>query len=297
MIRQVAVLALSAISLVTAGAASAIQFPLSGAERLHTVGSGEAGAQWNTGSTTAGGQISYDSLSGELHVSAVLNVLNFWDPTPGSGCLTDAGSNCQYNYSPDLDLTIEMELASIVAAPFAGPAPFDTVLTINFQSTADGIADYILVDPSDGTTLLEGDWQAGMFGGTPTTGVTATVLYDTGTGVASFGSGQVADTGFLAVDPSKPYATLVQSSLNEFFALNFTTIDNFDDGAGGGLNEIVGVAVATGALPDFTAEGQGQLFRVEDGGFTVPEPTTGLMFLLGMAGLGHFSRRVKRQQD
>ena len=69
-------------------------------------------------------------------------------------------------------------------------------------------------------------------------------------------------------------------------------MDNFDDGAGGGLDDIVGFAIANGSLPDFTAEGVGQIFRVEAGGF-VPEPSTGLMFLAGLAGLMRFNSRMK----
>jgi hypothetical protein len=290
MSRLAAVLALCAFTTLLAGSASAIQFPLSGTERLHTSTSGEGGAQWNTGSTTAGGQVSYDSGTGELSVSGVLNVLNYWDSND-LGCPTDVGSNCQVNFSPDLDMTVEMALHSISAAPFAGPG-FDTLVTIKFETTADGIADFILVDPSDATTLLEGDFAAGTFQSTPTTGVSASILYNSLTGVASFGSGQISDTGFLAIDPSSPYASLVESGGGAYIAVNFTTLDNFV-GAGGGLDEIIQFAVANGTLPDFSAEGQGQIFRVDSGDFVLPEPTTSLLFVLGFAGLARFSARVK----
>ena len=177
------------------------------------------------------------------------------------------------------------------SVPVEGPG-FTHIVEVNFETTADSIADFILVDPTDSTTLLEGDWAAGMFGATSTTGLSATILWDSGTNTAAFGSGQVGDTGFLQINQSTPYASLVDNGGAESFALNLTTLDNFDDGSGGGLNEIIGDAILSGTLGTFTAEGQGQVYRIESGGFVVPEPGTGLLMLAGLLGLAGMQRRL-----
>ena len=44
--------------------------------------------------------------------------------------------------------------------------------------------------------------------------------------------------------------------------------------------------VANSTLPDFTGEGEGQLYRVDTGDFVIPEPSTALLLGLGIAGLG-----------
>jgi hypothetical protein len=44
-------------------------------------------------------------------------------------------------------------------------------------------------------------------------------------------------------------------------------------------------------LPDFTADGAGQIFRVVEGDFVIPEPATALLFGLGLVGLAAVSGR------
>lgn len=48
-----------------------------------------------------------------------------------------------------------------------------------------------------------------------------------------------------------------------------------------------------GSLPDFEGEGEGQLFRVDTGDFVIPEPSTALLFGLGIAGLAAVRRNRK----
>ena len=60
------------------------------------------------------------------------------------------------------------------------------------------------------------------------------------------------------------------------------------------INAIAAYLIANGTLPDFTGEGQGQIFRVDTGEFVIPEPSTVLLLGLGIAGLGVVRRRSNR---
>jgi hypothetical protein len=113
------------------GAAQAVpQFTPSPGDSLHTIFSGEAGAQWNTSGVGVGGSISYSSGTQQLSITAVLDILNYFNPGNGS-CPTDAGSNCAFNYGPDLDITLLADLHSVVVTdhqrvlPGAGQLPDD----------------------------------------------------------------------------------------------------------------------------------------------------------------------------
>jgi hypothetical protein len=57
---------------------------------------------------------------------------------------------------------------------------------------------------------------------------------------------------------------------------------------------IAAYVLANNDLPDFTGEGEGQLYRVDTGDFVIPEPSTALLFGLGIAGLGVVPRRSQR---
>ena len=53
------------------------------------------------------------------------------------------------------------------------------------------------------------------------------------------------------------------------------------------------MAYNTGSLPDFTAEASGQMYRIENGNFVIPEPGTALLAGLGLAMLGLARRRAR----
>lgn len=261
--------------------ASALQLVPSGTARLHTLASNQPGAQWNTGGTGSGGQLSYDANTGVATLTAGLDVLNWFDPSNG-GCATDTGSNCSFNYGPDLSVTLDAALSGIVVTPVGGPF---VNITLNFETTANALPDLAVADPTDPGfgNVLEGDWTSGFFNGNPTTGLSVSVLFDTTfPGSATFASANVS--GFLAIDGSTAYAGLFESGSN-YLGLNIATLSNFS-GAGGDLDDIVAAAVNTGILPSFTAEGNGQVFRLTSSDFVVPEPTTALLLAGGLALLG-----------
>jgi hypothetical protein len=271
----------AALGLLAGAAHAAPQFTPDPDDRLHTLSSGQPGAQWNTGGLGAGGQIDYDSSTQTLTVTGVLDLLNYFNPN-NVACPTDAGSNCAFNYGPDLDITLVAKLESLVVTPV-----FGTVVAVqaNFETT--GGVDLLLTDPADGNSvLLEASWQGGSFQGNPTTGLTATVLYDTATG-QTVGSPPVNASGFLSVDQSTLYASLFQPT---YFGITFGSLSDFDDGAGGDLDDIIAASIAAGTLVDFTAEANGQVFNLEAGQF-VPEPgTAALLVVAGLFGLGRQGR-------
>src|SRR5690606_20259804 len=106
-------------ALASPGSAAALQLVPSATARLHTISSGQPGAQWNTGGIGAGGQLSYDSGTGIATLTAGLDVLNWFDPAD-AGCPTDAGSNCAFNFGPDLTITLEASYAGAVITPLGG---------------------------------------------------------------------------------------------------------------------------------------------------------------------------------
>jgi hypothetical protein len=283
--RRTALFSALALGLVLGGSgtAEAIQLVPTATARLHTVSSGQPGAQWNTGGLLGAGQLSYDSGTGVATLTANLDVLNWFDTVNGA-CATDAGSNCSYNYAPDLSISLDAAFAGTVVTPVA---PNLVNITLNFQTTANAAPDLTVLDPTDlgFGSVLEGDWQSGFFNGNPTTGLSISVLYNTLTNTATFGSANVS--GFLAIDSATAYAGLFESG-SSYFGLNIATLSDFA-GPAGNLNGIIGYALANNALPTFTAEGNGQVYRVTSGDFVVPEPTTALLLAGGLALLG--SRR------
>jgi hypothetical protein len=269
--------AVAAVGLLGAPAAHAIQFTPPGTALLHTVGSGEPGAEWNTGGTSGGGEISYDSGSQLLTIDASLDVLNYYDPSNGS-CDSDVGTNCSFNYGPDLDISLTAELDSITVTPVVG-----TIYEILVSFHSAGSPDLVVTDPSDGdAVVLEGDLQAGEFNGSPTTGLQAQVIYDAGAGTAVFDD--VNSVGFFAVDTGTTYASLFGST---YIGINLGTLADFAPT----LDALASGAFNTGTLASFTAEANAQIFRSDTGQFVVPEPATAFLMLAGLGLLGSVARR------
>jgi hypothetical protein len=265
--------------------AHALQFTPGGGERLHTIASGQPGAQWNTGGTGSGGQLSYNAGTGVATLTAVLDVLNYFDPGNGA-CATDVGSNCPVNFATDLTVTLDAAFVGIDVTPIGGPL---VNITLNFETTANALPDLVVSDSTDVGfgNVLEGDWTSGFFNGNATTGLAVSVLFNTSTGTASFSSANVS--GFLAIDSGTAYASLFESGSN-YLGLNIGTLGDFV-GAGGDLDDIVAATYLSGTLPSFTAEANGQVYRLTSDDFVVPEPTTALLLAGGLALLG--ARRTR----
>ena len=109
---------------VASSATALPQFVPSPGARLHTVTSGQPGATYNT--QGAGDNVSYDSNTGLLSISGVIDELNWYDPANGA-CATDAGSNCNLNYSPDLTLTVQALFLGINAVNLGGGVDLDNI--------------------------------------------------------------------------------------------------------------------------------------------------------------------------
>jgi hypothetical protein len=261
---------------------------------FHTVTSGETGATYNTGGLAANGQVEFTNSTSSLHVDAELDVLHYYDPANGS-CPTDSGSDCQFDFGVDdagasglnLDISVDAVLA---ATPFAvtdlGGGFFQ--VDVNFETT--GGIDILFTDPTDGdSTQLAGSWVAGSFDGNPfQTGLVSTVFYDVN---ANGGSG-----GVIGNPTILGFADITGGPLASMF----------DDGGGGGpimlnltevfdfspdLDSLTADIINTGQLNDFTAELEGQIFRVSTGDFVIPEPATALLLGFGLAGIGVVGRR------
>ena len=272
-----------------AGSAQAVpQFTPSTGDSLHTIFSGEAGAQWNTSGLGVGGQISYSSGTQQLSITGVLDILNYWNPGNGT-CPTDAGSNCAYNYgtlpsSADLDITLEAALHSVVVTDITGgclPITNNCYLVeVNFQTT--GGVDLTVTDPYDGNSVqLEASWQAGTFLGNPTTGMAVSLVFDDTAGSVI---GTTLDgAGFLAVDGGTPYASLFAPT---YFGLAFQSLDDFSPTLNTLADDLVEDFKASQplTLESFTAEANGQVYKTDTGEF-VPEPGAALLLGLGCLGL------------
>jgi hypothetical protein len=256
------------------------QFTPVAGDSLHTIFSGEAGAQWNTSGLGVGGQIDYDSGTQQLSITGVLDILNYWNPGNGS-CPTDAGSNCSFNYGPDLDITLVADLHSIVVDDLTGG--FYQV-TVNFETT--GGTDLSVTDPADGNSVqLEASWQAGTFLGNPTTGLAVSLIFDDNTN--SVVGSTLDGAGFLAVNGSTPYASLFAP---DYFGLAFQSLSDFAPTLDTLADDLVEEFKASSplSLESFTAEANGQVYKTASGEF-VPEP--GAVALLGTALAGFVAMR------
>jgi hypothetical protein len=265
------------------GAAQAVpQFTPSSGDSLHTIFSGEAGAQWNTSGVGVGGSISYSSGTQQLSITGVVDILNYWNPGNGS-CPTDTGSNCALNYGPDLDISLSADLHSIVVTDLTGGF---YLVEVNFETT--GGVDLSVTDPADGNSVqLEASWQAGTFLGSPTTGMAVSLVFDDNLGTVL---GTTLDgAGFLVVDGGTPYASLFAPT---YFGLAFQSLSDFaptlDSLAADLVLEYQNSQPLT--LETFTAEANGQVYKTDTGEF-VPEPGAVLLLGLGCLGLAARARR------
>jgi len=274
-----AVALLAAVAtLSVAGSAAAIQFTPTATARLHTTGSGQPGAEWNTGTTTTGGDISYDSGTQVLTITAALDVLNYYDPSNGS-CSTDVGSNCSVNYGPDLDILLTASLQGITVNPLGGG--FFEIL-VSFETTGGAGYDLEVTDPADSDALvLSGDIIAGTFNGSPTTGLQAQVIYNSNTATAVFDTSN--SVGFFKITAGSTYASLFGSNL---IGINLGTMSEFSPS----LTALAAAAIGSGTLGDFTAEINAQIFQDASGSF-VPEPSLSSLLLGGVGMLVWLRRR------
>jgi len=280
-IRLQGVLLVAGLSLVLAPRADALQFTPNGNEMLHTITSGQPGAAWTTSGLGVGGQVSYNSGTGVATLTGVLDVLNYFDTTPGSGCETDAGSTCSLNFAPDLDITLDLAFVGYSATFVAGTT---YEVHLDFE-TLGGASDLSVLDPTDlgAGNLVTASWVAGTFNSAYTPGLTVKYFYDAATQTAVT---TPTALGFLLVDPGSPYASLFGSS-GDLIGLNVGSLFGYNPS----LGAITASTITNGTLPSFTSEGQGQVFRVASGDFIIPEP--GSLGLLGAAlgGLVFVGRR------
>lgn len=274
--RALALVAAGAL-LSTAGTASAVQFTPGVDARLHTLTSGQSGAEWNTGALgAANGQLSYSSVTTQLSLTAELDVLNYYDPNDIT-CPTDVGSNCTFNYGTNLDITVGADLNGIVTTALGGGF---FQIDINFETTAG--TDITIVDPTDSTTVLTAEWQAGTFSGFPTTGLTVSGIYDSGSGSVV---GDPTALGFATITGGL-YAGLFDSGGSSDVSLHLAEFFDFAPT----IDAIAAAIIGTGVLPSFTAEGEGQIFRVAAGDF-VPEPNLGLLIGSAVLAIAAIRRR------
>jgi hypothetical protein len=283
----------AALALVAGNAQAVPQFTPTATTLAHTVFSGEAGSSWNTGGVGVNGQVVYTAASTSLAIAGEIDALNYYDSLNGS-CATDIGSNCTFNFGPNLDFDVAADFIGLTVTPTGGGL-FDIVM--DFQST--GGTDIVWTDPTDGNSvMLSGSWIAGDFLGNPTPGLQVQATFCDGIGGCG-AAGLLAGTdplviGFALLDNASPYAAMFDSDANPLTAnsimLDFSELFGFDPT----IDAIAAYVVANNDLPDFTGEGNGQLYRVETNDFVIPEPSTALLFGLGLFGVAAKGRRARR---
>lgn len=286
----IALAALAAVALGAGTARAVPQFTPTATTMAHTVFSGEPGVVWTTNGVGGPGQIVYTAGTQTLAIDGDIDVMNYYDSLNGS-CPTDVGSNCTLNYSPNLDLSVTA-IFSGLSVTATGGGFYDIVL--DFVST--GGTDILWTDPADANSvMLSGSWTPGNFLGSPTPGLQVQATFCDGIGGCG-AAGVLGDPlaiGFALLDNSSLYAAMFDSDANPLtgnsIMLDFSELFDFDPT----INAIAAYVVANGTLPDFTGEGEGQLYRVETGDFVIPEPSTALLFGLGLAGLGVAKRRAR----
>jgi hypothetical protein len=279
------------IALVAGRAQALPQFVPTATAKAHTVFSGEAGFTWNTGGLNVNGQIVYTDATNLLSIEGEIDAANYYDPLNGS-CPTDSGSNCTFNYGPNLDFSVLAQFIGVTITDTGGGL-FDIVL--DFQTA--GGTDIVWTDPADGdSVMLSASWTSGTFDGNPTPGLQVISQYCDGVGGCGPAglTGDPLAIGFALIDNASLYASLFDSDANPLTTnsvmLDFSELFDFDPD----INTIAAYVLANNDLPDFTGEGEGQLYRVDTGEFVIPEPSTALLFGLGVAGLGVLRRRNDR---
>lgn len=291
----IVLVAVSAIALAAGTAQAAPQLTPTATTRAHTVFSSEPGVVWTTQGAGVNGQVVYDGIS-SLAIGGNITTLNYYDSLNG-GCPTDSGSNCSFGYGTPLDFTVLADYIGHTVTPTGGGF-YDIVL--DFQSA--GGSDIVWTDPADGNSvMLSASWTAGTFMGSPTPGFQVVSTYCDGIGGCGAAGlqGDPLAIGFALLDNSTLYAAMFDSDGNPFTSnsimLDFSELFDFASvAAPGGIDAIAAYLIATNTLPDFTGEGEGQLYRLDTGEFVIPEPSTVLLLGFGIVGFGAVRRGKKR---
>lgn len=265
-----ALLTLAALSL--ASSAQAVQFTPGPNARLHFLGTGP-GAEWNTGGLAVNGEVDYNATTeavdpGLLRLTGMLDVLNYLDPDQ------PCNTACSFDFAPDLAFELQAQFSSLTVNNL-GPT---SELIVTFDTAANGSPDLVMTDPTDGTVVLTSMFIPGTFMGIPVDPLTAKLTFITATGNPI---GAPTVLGLSVVDPGTPYGMLFQDGIDHI-RLDLSTFFDFIPN----LSTLALQTAATGVVPSFISEGQGQVFRVSEGDFIpIPEPSTGVLLLGGLLGL------------
>lgn len=286
--RAAAILVTCAIG--SATPATAVQLPLVGDERLNELGSGLPGSPYDT----ANGGVDFDQIAGpgahpgEVLVLGQMPSLNFH--TTGAPL-----ANVEEIFAQPLIFTLEGALVSTTVNVFSATL---VEFVLEFGTTADGLFDLTLTDPSDGTLLLRGDLMAGMVLGSPTGPLTASFFLDP-TAPPKNIVGNV--TALFSVDGTTPWAGLFAATGMGTLQtpVAFGGVQNFDVGDADpdfDFDDIFNNFVAGGQNPSavisFLAESNGTIFAVPAP--VVPEPSVSALVALGVFTLVGFRKRAGR---